>query len=251
MLSLILEQAILSTQQESPLASVDAFAYYTNINLAVSCFQDVGGELVTIKGILTELSKDTCIYQRPVFEYSTNDEFHHINVATIIINKPIPVDMYKYFRQSLGTHNDNKNIDTYFTGKTANLVIPFELVSLAKVKSIPASINIEDAFKTNPLHPCFTHKLIPAPVAGVAVHGKLEHMMGFVVHPNLLSDALDMDLSAEKKASLHYDTKNALKLLNLRYGIQVNKTVIDALDKLEDDIVKIDGTAFIEIEGTW
>lgn len=251
MLPLILEQAILATQSAPAIPSVDGLAYYSNINLAVTCFQDVGGELTGIRGDLTEISKDTRIYQRPVFQYRIDDEFHHITVATIIINKSIPIDMYKYFRQSLGTHNDNKNIDTYFDGKTANFLIPFELVSLAKVGSIPASIGAEKAFRENPLHPCFYHKLIPSPVAGVAVHGNLDNMMGFVVHPNLLSDALDMDLSNESKQSLHYDTKNALKLLNLRYGIHVNNRVVDALEKLDDDIVKVNGTAYIDIEGTW
>ena len=35
-----------------------------------------------------------------------------------------------------------------------NFLIPFELVSLAKVGSIPASIGAEKAFRENPLHPC-------------------------------------------------------------------------------------------------
>ena len=251
MLPLILEQAILATQSSASIPSVDALAYYTNTNLALYSFKDVDGKLVEIQGELTTLSEETCIYQRPTNQYSVEDEFHHINVATIIINKKIPVDMYKYFRQSLGAHNDTKSIDTYFDGKTANLIVPFELVSMAKTSSIPVSIGIEKAFKENPLHPCFFHRLIPAPVAGVAVHGNLDNMMGFIVHPNLLIESLDMDLTEEGKMSLYYDTKNALKLLNLRYGIHTNDEVISALEKMDDDIVKIDGKAVIEIEGKW
>lgn len=251
MISAILEQAILASQADTPIAQLDIMTHSNNINLIAESFHSVGGELKELNGELKEIQEAECIYQRPEHRYTKHDHYYEILTSTIILNTPFSKGMYKYVRQALGAQNNTKNIDYYFEEKAGSLIIPFELISTTSLASIPSHISIESAFAQNPFHPCFTHKLIPSPVVGVAVHHKLESLMGFIAHPRLLIEVLGASLSNESELSLSYDTKLALNLLNLKYGIFINEKVVKALEKLDDDLMTADKLAYFNIEGDW
>lgn len=251
MINVILEQAILASQADTPIAQLDIMTHSNNLNLIAESFYSVRGELKELNGELREIQETECIYQRPEHRYTKHDNHYEIVTSTIILNSPFSKGMYKYVRQALGSQNNKKNIDYYFKEKAGSLIIPFELVSTTSLASIPSHITIEAAFKQNPFHPCFAHKLIPSPVVGVAVHHKLESLMGFVAHPKLLIEVIGASLSSESELSLSYDTKLALNLLNLRYGIFVNEKVVKALEQLDDDLMTADKLAYFDIEGDW
>lgn len=249
---LVLEQAILTSQKSSLISELDVMTHYANLNMATSCFKQAEGHLSKFSNELSEIDEHTHVYARDSMNVVEQDEYYSITAGVIIFKSSFSKGNFKYIRQSLGSHNDNNKIDFYFSDKEGELLLPFELQSWVKKNSLPKTVTVEDAYQQNPLHPCFFHQIIPSPVVGVAVHSKLNSMIGFVAHPKLLISALNANLNEDMKYSLQYDTKIALNLLNLRYGLSVNKKVLEALDKLDNELIsKIGEVSYLDIEGNW
>lgn len=249
---LVLEQAILATQNSTLIKELDVMAHYTNLNVATSCFKQSEGVLSKFDDELSELDTKTQMYAKDKMSVIEQEDYFGITAGVVIFQTAFSEGNFKYIRQSLGTHNDNNKIDFYFSDKKGELLVPFELHSWVKKNSLPKTVSVEEAYRQNPLHPCFFHQLIPSPVVGVAVHSKLSSMIGFVTHPKLLISVLDANLNEDMKYSLQYDTKIALNLLNLRYGLSVNSDVLEALDKLDDELINnIGEVSYLDIEGNW
>lgn len=230
-----LARAVTQAHNQNPPQMVDLSAYYSNIGLLETALTR-NTEIVEIKGEIEKLDNVSKIYFRPVYKFFQDDLTHFINLGFVFLNFVIKADSYNSYTNSFGAHNDNQHISTYMQSKdTLNLLIPFELIATAKKSLIP--INIQSAFIQNPYHSCFKYALSPSPVVAVVINGDMNNLVPYIVHTDLLEKALNQDTSETKKEFLRYDTKLALDVLKLTYGVYVNVQVVEKLAKMEKDML--------------
>lgn len=232
---------------------VDFLAYHDAIQL-------LHDEFAKNQGIMTLLGENELITQahldaQPTRMYNfnqaseiNNDPDHEFTIANherIVITRHVEKDC---FRQSVGrlvgVNNQNKNIDNFFKGKDGILIQPYEMTTIVKTKLL-GGYPADEAYNNNPFHPCFTHIVSPAPIMGFALESNVKQLIGYVAHAkmlyNLLSGADMASIGNEPfklkhHMGLQYDTQTALRLLNYRYNVDVDKTTLDRITEFDKQL---------------
>ena len=249
----LLKEGETISEEEEVTQPVDFLAYHDAIQLLHDEFAKHQGLITPLgeKELITQAHLDaqpTRIYSFSQAGEINNDPEHELTIANherITVTRHVEKDN---FRQTVGRlvgiNNQNKNIDNFFKGKDGVLIQPYELTTIVKTKLL-GGYPADEAYKVNPFHPCFTHLVSPAPVMGFALESNVQQLIGYVVHAKMLYNLLsgtdmasigDEPFKLKHHMGLQYDTQTALRLLNYRYNVDVDKTTLDRITEFDKQL---------------
>lgn len=207
----------------------------------------------------------SCVFQWHIKDTPTNAEIEPDMLLAehfgIVMNLSLNGEDFAHIKRLMGFHNLSSN-QLLFKDKKLNILVPFELVILLDKKTLPhPDVPANLMFNMEPLNPVFKTILTPAPVSAIVVDGDMSGLQGYVVHPNILFDALkqneewrderfDNASDAEIRQALQWDTQLSLKLLKNRYLVDVGDDYISRIGQLDEKIYQTHrqyGAAVLEL----
>ncbi|MGP9666568.1 hypothetical protein [Psychrobacter sp. AOP31-A1-22] len=241
------------SEEEEVTQPVDFLAYHDAIQLLHDEFAKHQGVITPLaeKELITQAHLDaqpTCIYSFNQAGEIDNNPDHELTIANherIILTRHIEKDDFKRsVGRVFGTNNQNKNIDNFFKGKDGILIQPYEMTTIVKSRLL-GGYPADKAYQENPFHPCFTHLVSPAPVMGIALESNVKQLIGYVAHAKMLYNLLSAaDMASignepfklKHHMGLQYDTQTALRLLNYRYNVDIDKTTLDRITEFDKQL---------------
>lgn len=224
---------------------VDGMAYFSGLNLLQSVLTDKQFYTKNLKGKLKELPECHEVFVTPVYQKSSDDKYHYILVAKIILVYRIETKgNVLYFFENFGSHNKMVLPKNDLKDKAGTLIIPYDLIVTTEKSLMP--IEVTTALIENPLHDCFSYKLSPSPATSLAIEHDLQRQMAFMTHPKMMAGFVENG-NEEQVKSLSYDTRLALDLINSKYNIDVNADTLKELAQIDEKLANINGSACIEI----
>lgn len=256
------------TENSLVIQPVDFFAYHDAIQLMHDTFALQKGEVIELhpNELLTQDKIDArlnAIYafnQTDCVNQENDSDIFIANHQRLIVTKKISVNGFKSeVGRLVGMNNLNNSMDAFFKDKDGVLIQPYELTTIVKKEAL-GGVSPDYAYEMNPLHPCFHHVLSPSPVMGYALEGDLKRLIGYVVHAKMLFKLLssakvisNINLDADQfrlkdHMALQYDTQTALKLLEYRYCIDVDKESVENIAEFDKKLEEFStGACCIEL----
>lgn len=182
--------------------------------------------------LLDNVTKPTIFYRH------TNQDADNLNYlikeTQLLLIMPLEYLVFDV-KDYLGEHHRHIHLQYAFDAKeNLKMIMPFELSCVLKgsLRGVPK----ENAYLINSAHPCFSHHIMPSPVIGIAMLGRLNRLLSYITMPKMLSHFILQTDSTNNAENLKYDTLLALRILKERYGVMVDKEVVDKLVEFEKSL---------------